>query len=63
MNTKSLLTPSKPFSIKIFTLFYPNIHQNKGLSSISLKKYLCIINLYPQENTQIFPFDDKYMVY
>ena len=61
--TKSLLTPTKPLSINIYTLFYPNTHQNKGQSSISFKKYHCIMNLYPPENTQKFPFDVKYEAY
>ena len=63
MNTKSLLTPTKPISINIFTLFYPKTHYNKGFSSISLKKKPCNMNLYPPENTQKFQFDVKYKAY
>ena len=63
MHIKSPLTLSKPLRINICTLFNPSTHWNKGFSSIGLKKYPCIMNLYPQENTQKFQFDVKYYEY
>ena len=63
MNTKSLLTPTKSFSIKISALFYPSTHSNKRFNTISIKKYPCIMNFYPPENAQKFPLNVKYLEY